>query len=131
VALARLFAAITMTVVLYRGGVGPEIGRPFDVKSNETVTLDGLAITFEGVGEDSRCPTGETCVWAGDATAAFVFEKAPAAAMHRTLHTNGRFERQAGYDRFAIHLEDIRPYPKTGASIARGDYQATLVVTRR
>jgi hypothetical protein len=131
VPLAYLFALIALTATLSGGGTEPEIGRSFDMKPDEVVTLDGLTITFEGVGDDSRCPTGETCVWAGDAAAAFTFERAPAAAMHRTLHTNGRYERQTDYDRFVIRLDDVRPYPKTGASIARGDYRATLVVTRR
>ena len=81
---------------------------------------DALRITFDGVGEDSRCPTGVQCVWAGDAAAAFVLERAPAAPIHRTLHTNGRFERQVEYEGFVIWLEDIKPYPKAGASIASG-----------
>jgi hypothetical protein len=131
VPLSHLFALIALTAALHRGGVEPEIGRPFDMKPDESVTLDGLTITFEGVGDDSRCPAGETCIWAGDAAAAFTFEKVPAAAMQRTLHTNGRFERQIDYDGFVIRLDDVRPYPRAGASIVRNDYRATLVVTRR
>ena len=128
---SQWFALIAVAAALHGGWADPEIGRPFEMKPDETVTLDGLTLTFEGVGNDSRCPTGETCVWAGDAAAAFTFEKAPAAAVHRTLHTSGRYERQSEYDGFVIGLDDLRPYPKTGASIARGDYRATLVVTRR
>jgi hypothetical protein len=30
-----------------------------------------------------------------------------------------------------VRLEDIKPYPKQGASIAPDSYRATLVVTRR
>jgi len=131
VSVAHLFAVLALTAALRGGAPEPEIGRPFDMKPDETVTLDGLTITFHGIGDDSRCPTGVTCVWAGDATAAFTFEKAPAAAMQRTLHTNGRFERQTDYDRFVIRLEDVRPYPKSSATIARADYRAALVVTRR
>lgn len=128
---AKLFALIVLTATLHGRVVEPEIGRPFEMKPDEAVTVDGLTITFEGVGDDSRCPTGVTCMWAGDAAAAFTFEKSPTGAMHRTLHTNGRFERQTAYDRFVIQLQDISPYPKAGASIARDDYRATLVVTRR
>ena len=81
--------------------------------------------------EDSRCPTGAQCVWAGDAAATFTLEKPPAAALQRTLHTNGRFARQTDFDNFVIRLEDIKPYPKKDVAIAPGDYRATLVVTRR
>jgi len=131
VAVIHFFALIALTAALYGGGTEPELGRPFDMKPDDVMTLDGLRVTFEGVENDSRCPAGETCIWAGDAAAAFTFEKAPAAPTHRTLHTNGRYERQADYENFVIRLDDIKPYPKTGASIARSDLRATLVVTRR
>lgn len=116
--------------VAHAASEGPELGRPFDLRPAETVTIAGLRITFEGVSEDSRCPIGTQCAWAGDAAAGFTLEKPPAAAVQRTLHTHGRYERQTALDRFVVRLEDIKPYPKEGATIAAGDYRATLVVTR-
>jgi hypothetical protein len=109
----------------------PELGRPFDLKPAEIAKIEGLQITFEGVTEDSRCPTGVQCVWAGDAAATFTLQKPPAAALQRTLHTNGRFERQTDCEGFVVRLEDIKPYPKQGVTIAPDDYRAMLVVTRR
>jgi hypothetical protein len=109
----------------------PEFDRPFEIKAAEVVTVRGIRIAFDGVSEDSRCPTGATCVWAGDAAATFTLEKPPAAALQSTLHTNGRFERQTNFDNVVIRLEDVRPYPKEGVAIAPGDYRATLVLTRR
>ena len=97
----------------------------------ETADLEGLQITFEGVSDDSRCPTGVQCVWAGDASATLTLQRRPAAAVHRTLHTNGRFERQTEYEGLVVRLDDIKPYPKNGVTIARDEYRATLVVTRR
>src|SRR5262245_4169076 len=99
------------------------------MKPAEVVTLEGLRISFEGVVDDSRCPAGARCVWAGDAAAAFTLEKPPAAAVQRRLHTSGRFERRFEYDAFVVALEDIKPYPKDGTAIAPDDYRATLVVT--
>ena len=113
------------------GAPEPSLGRPFDVKAAEVATIQGLLITFEGVSEDSRCPRGAQCVWAGDAAASFTLEKPPAAAEQRTLHTSGRFEQQADYDTFVVRLEDVKPYPRDGVEIAARDYLATLVVTRR
>jgi len=51
--------------------------------------------------------------------------------LQRTLHTNGRFERQTEIDGFVVRLEELKPYPKDGAAIAPDDYRATVVVTRR
>jgi hypothetical protein len=128
---ARSIALVLVLASAHVFAPEPEPGRPFDVKPAEAVTIQGLRITFEGVSEDSRCPTGASCMWAGDAAAAFTLEKPPAAAVHCTLHTNDRFERQSGYDDFVVRLEEIKPYPKEGASIAPDDYRATLIVTRR
>ena len=108
----------------------PQLGRPFDLAPGEAVVLAGLRITFEAVTEDSRCPTGVQCAWAGDAAGSFSLQKPPAAAVQRTLHTHARFERQTTLDDFIVRLEAITPYPKEGATISPADYRVTLVVTR-
>jgi hypothetical protein len=131
VVFARAIATVLVIAGIHAPTTEPELGRPFDVKPSEVVTIQGLRIRFEGVSEDSRCPTGAQCVWAGDAVARFMLEKPPATAEHRTLHTNGRFDRQTDYDAFVVQLADLKPYPKDGATIAPADYRATLVVTRR
>src|SRR5262245_18782261 len=129
---ARSIALVVLGIAsVYSAVSEPEIGKPFELKAAEFGVIDGFRITFDGVSEDSRCPTGVQCVWAGDAAATFTLEKAPAAAQQQTLHTSGRFQRQTDYDSFIVRLEDIKPYPKEGGSIAPADYRATLVVTRR
>ena len=129
---ARSIALVLLAFTSVHSAVSDQEPRKtLEVKAAEVVTIDELRITFEGVSEDSRCPTGVQCVWAGDAAATFTLEKPPAAAQQHTLHTSGRYERQTNYDNFTIGLEDLKPYPKQGADIAPGDYRATLVVTRR
>lgn len=43
----------------------PKIG--VKVPMGETIVLKGVSIKFIEVVEDSRCPTGVTCIWAGRA----------------------------------------------------------------
>ena len=130
--ISRPIALVVMMAAAHgRMAADPELGRPFDLKPAEVVKLEGLQITFEGVSEDSRCPTGVQCAWAGDAAATFTLQKAPAAAIQRTLHTHGRFERQAECEGFVVRLDTIKPYPKQGATIAPDEYRATIVVTKR
>jgi hypothetical protein len=123
--------AVALAVAAHAASQQPELGRPFEIKPAEMVTIAGLRITFERVTEDSRCPAGVQCVWAGDAAASFTLQKPPADPVRRTLHTHGRFERQTTVDGLVVRLEDIKPYPKQGATIAPDDYRATLVVTRQ
>jgi hypothetical protein len=127
-----LAPSIAVLAVIAAAAVAePELGRPFDVKPAEVVTIQGLRITFEGIAADSRCPTGAECMWAGDAVATFTLEKPPSAAQHRPLHTSDRFDRQADVDAFVVRLEDVKPYPKEGAAISADDYRVTLIVRRR
>ena len=123
--------AVLVLLAVHAAGAAPELGQPFDLKPAEVASIEGLEITFEGVSEDSRCPRGTQCAWAGDAAASFTLQKPPAAMLQRTLHTNGRFERQIEIDGFVVRLEDVKPYPKDGAAIAPGDYRVTVVITRR
>ena len=44
------------------------VGRAFELSVAKTQDVgDGLRVTFNGVSEDSRCPTDAVCVWAGNA----------------------------------------------------------------
>jgi hypothetical protein len=128
--IARSIATVVLLAAVNAVAPEPGLGRPFDLKPSEAAKIEGLQITFDGVSEDSRCPTGVQCMWAGDAAATFTLQKPPAAAVHRTLHTNGRFERQTEWEGFVVRLEEVKPYPKQGLTIGADDYRATLVVTR-
>ena len=67
--------AVLALLAVHAAGAAPELGQPFDLKPAEVATIDGLQITFEGVSEDSRCPRGTQCAWAGDAAASFTLQK--------------------------------------------------------
>ena len=45
------------------------LGQPFSLRVGQRIGLKraGLRIRFVAVTEDSRCPAGVTCVWAGNA----------------------------------------------------------------
>ena len=128
---SRAIGCIGIVAAALAAPAEPELGHAFEMRPAEVVTIQRVRITFENVFDDSRCPAGATCIWAGDAAAAFTLERPPSTAMHRTLHTNGRFERETEYYGLVVRLEDIKPYPKEGATIRPDDYRATLVVTKR
>jgi hypothetical protein len=85
---ARSIALVAVIAAAHLFAAEAELGRPFDVKPAETVTIQGLRITFEGVSEDSRCPTGAQCMWAGDAAATFT-TAATSGKRRRTVSSSG------------------------------------------
>jgi hypothetical protein len=49
------------------GALSVSLGQPFELSVGRTATISetGLQVGFHGVLEDSRCPAGVACVWAG------------------------------------------------------------------
>jgi hypothetical protein len=89
-----------------------------------------VTVTFDEVIEDSRCPTGVTCIWAGDAVVKISIKAANGKPGAYTLHTNSP-ERQAEHDGYRVELMTVTPYPKGDAPIRREDYRITLLVERK
>ena len=143
--------AVTL-VVLLTGGYGPagvmstptlsaaeaqrEItpGEEFVLGVGQTAALgggSGVRLTFEAVREDSRCPIGVSCIWAGDAVVAITVDDAGGNTKTIELHTNARFDVEAAIDGHAVRLLELSPIPRRGSTIPVDRYEATLVVTPR
>ncbi len=103
------------------------------LRVGETRRLGGgrLAVTFERVLSDSRCPDGVQCFWAGDATVMLGVrsgsEGEPSAV---ELHTFGgaRRPREALVEGFRLTLARLEPNARVGGLKAE-EYRLTLRVT--
>lgn len=106
-------------------------GQPFELKIGERVTVktDGTTLTvdFDRVTEDSRCPIGVTCVWAGDAVVRLAASDASSRSV-MSLHTQADSAREGEHGQFRVRLEGLRPEPRADASIDASQYVATIVV---
>ena len=102
-----------------------------EVRVGGTVPLPGtsVTVTFVRVRDDSRCPTGVTCVWEGDAVVELRVQN---RAEERTLelHVNPRFTRQASALGVTIDLERLDPYPGADKPIAPKAYRLTLNIAK-
>jgi hypothetical protein len=106
------------------------LNQEFEIKVGEKVSVQGLKISFETVAEDSRCPQGVECVWAGNAKVILKVSKAGRRTARINLNTGlePKHKLYYGYD---IKLVSLNPYPKKGEKIKGSDYVATLIVTRK
>jgi hypothetical protein len=107
------------------------LDQPFELRVGRTATVAGesLTVSFEGVPEDSRCPTGVQCVWAGNARVQVVLSKDGKAAGVE-LNT-GVDPRTANYLDYQIELVNLEPYPSIkGGPIPQSQYRATFVVRK-
>ena len=108
------------------------LGTEFKVRQGQQVMVKGenLSVSFDAVLEDSRCPTGVNCVWAGDAKIAIGARPAKGEAATLELHTNGQFAQVGMYQQYTVKLVALDPHPKADVETAQKDYVATLLVTK-
>ena len=135
----RAAAAITASLAWTACSVaGPstatliEPGQDFSLRVGESAqTRDGaLRIGFEGVTADSRCPKGEQCVRAGDATVRIWIQQGAGQKETRELRTAPDAAQSARVMDQSIRLVRLDPIAVTGKAIAKSDYVATLRLTR-
>jgi hypothetical protein len=107
------------------------VDRDFELRPGQTARVDGTAVTvsFVGVPEDSRCPVGVQCVWAGNGAVSLVLTDDTGAKTTVALNTtlSPRSVRVSGYE---ISLTGLKPDPKQGSPIPLANYVATLRITR-
>jgi len=111
--------------------VDVRLNQEFEVRVGETVTIksEGLKINLIRVDEDSRCPEGVQCVWAGNGKVVLKLMKARKRAAIKNLNTN-LDPKSAAYRGYDVKLVNLSPYPKKDVAIRKKEYVATLVVSR-
>ncbi|WP_136220766.1 hypothetical protein [Massilia sp. Mn16-1_5] len=105
----------------------PHPAGPFTLARGASVLVaPGVSVTFDAV-EDSRCPPGVQCVWAGRLSYRFSIRHGDAAPEYFTLSPAQREAAPAalGGRRIVLDADTIPPPPPQGAVI---DYRATLSI---
>lgn len=107
--------------------VKPELDQEFKIEYGQKVTLTKEAITiqFTQLLEDSRCPKGVDCIWAGNAKIQIRVNKTPFE-----LNTHRSFKTEAIISNYKIKLVAISPYPEYQNPVAEKDYSVTLLITK-
>lgn len=110
-------------------GVG-EKSRTYDVKVDAEVAVEGADFTMvlAAVREDSRCPEGVNCVWAGSVGAELVF-CGPKSEKAARLNTNAA-PRVLKYRGRYIRILKVSPPRVEGRELKPADYVLTLEVSR-
>lgn len=115
-------------------GVAPDVtvepGTPFRLKPGQiaVVAADGVQIGFDGVTADSRCPRGERCVWAGDATLRVWLARRGGPRESGELHTVLGQPRSLTAAGHALQLVRLDPTPVSGRSLEPASYVATFAL---
>lgn len=114
--------------------ISAQLNQPFQLKGDQAavITPDHLKVRFLNVSNDSRCPIGVQCPWAGQATVVIRVEKNDSALGDFSLILNAASQEQTAIrvDNYSIKLLDLTPHPKQNQQIKLSEYIATLLVSR-
>lgn len=104
---------------------GARLDEEFALRLGEQISLIGtdLTLVFQDVTEDSRCPDGAVCVWAGNGRIQLGVNQS-IVKLNTTLEP-----RQFIFGIYAIRLTSLSPYPMIDRRTRKEDYVAALVVT--
>src|SRR5690606_21584177 len=99
----------------------------------ESVTYNNVTLKFTEVTEDSRCPTGTTCVWAGRAIAKIEVISNGKSETKTVIFGQTRSGENANLQLYSgngmsITAVSVSPYPDQNGAIAKEDYVVDISV---
>ncbi|HEV8198261.1 MAG TPA: hypothetical protein VGP87_16575 [Gemmatimonadales bacterium] len=125
----HLFPIAVVLAACPSPSTGVPLEQDFDLRPGQSVGIAGTGqtVTFEAVPEDSRCPTGVVCVWAGNARVNLRIHR---AGRDTSVALNTGIEPKAvTLDAVRLELKDVTPVPHAGMRTQAGDYRITLRAT--
>jgi uncharacterized Zn finger protein len=119
-----------------RGRKTVRLNQNFVLRVGQEVTVaeQKLNIKFVSVPEDSRCPKGVNCIWAGNVRVMLQVTKVGSKPFKVELSLNPRDfpdGEAANSGNYKIKLVGVEPYPVADQPIKASDYTATLSVSKK
>jgi hypothetical protein len=108
------------------------LGQEFELMINQEAMIEGegLAVVFESVLEDGRCPEDVTCVWSGNAKIKLRLSKQKQKPGAINLNTDVK-PKSSSYLDYVIRLVALKPLPKKDKPVQANEYKATLIITKK
>jgi hypothetical protein len=108
------------------------LGQEFELMINQEAMIEGegLAVVFESVLEDGRCPEDVTCVWSGNAKIKVRLSKRKQTPGAVNLNTDIK-PKSSSYLDYEIRLVALKPRPKADKPVQSNEYKAALIITKK
>lgn len=127
-----IFLSLILTLV-FGGALSAQAQRSqtlrVRVNQQKSLVRDNLKIRFVSLIEDSRCPEGTRCVWAGNAQIRVRITDARGRSQVFEMNTNTG-AKGASFGGYAVNLIDLQPQLRENVRINRNAYTATFSVNR-
>lgn len=127
----NLIAALLLTLVLGTFQIAEaqsQERQKVQIHKQKRFAKSNLTVKFVSLIEDSRCPEGANCIWAGNAKIKIEIGKSGKKETFEVNTTLG--PKGATYNGYAIELVSLVPVPRENIRINRNGYVATFAVSR-
>jgi len=131
ISLIQCLLGVLPMSILYSDEIPVSPDKPFELAIGQTARLEsGTLVTFVGVSEDSRCPKGAQCFWAGQAKVdLYIGETGKGKEMQLILPgMKDEVEANGEVDGLTIQCTKLAPYTDAETPIAKEDYRVTLTL---
>ncbi len=111
--------------------VSADLNVEFFIRPGQKVDVreSGLEITFSRVIEDSRCPKGVECVWAGNGKVELSIHFPGEKERVQELNTNLE-PKDIMAGEYKIRLVELQPYPEKSQENLQEKYRLKLIVEK-
>ncbi|MBS1796895.1 MAG: hypothetical protein JSS81_23920 [Acidobacteria bacterium] len=127
----KIFFGLIMTLIF--GGAlaaNAQTAQQISVRVNKQVKASRSRLTVRFVAvEDSRCPKGTECIWAGNAKVTIKVTDSKGKSQTFDLNTNLE-PKSARFGGYEITLGEVTPYPAANVRIDPNGYRAKFTITR-
>lgn len=127
-----LILIITVGCQSDESGIRASLDKEFSLAIGQTAELksEGITLQFEGIQEDSRCPKGATCIWAGRVISVLLINDNGLTS--RIVLTEPDTTGESGQNTYKQYqfTSGVQPYPELGKQISKDDYRLFLTVKK-
>jgi hypothetical protein len=114
------------------GRIQASLDKEFSLSIGQTAVIksEQLTLQFEGIQEDSRCPKGATCFWAGRVISTLLINDNGLTS--RIVLTEPRPIDQPDANTYKQYefTSQVQPYPELGKQISKEDYRLVITVKK-
>jgi len=107
------------------------LGNEFTLPVGGTAVISGenLTLKFVQVMADSRCATGNTCIWAGEASCLVSVTYGDKTTDIVFTQAGGSVTEKQFLDKYTASFT-VEPYPVAGKQIDKSDYKLIMTITK-
>lgn len=111
---------------------GVSLDKPFLLAPGESASVAGedLTVRFVGVINDSRCPEGAVCIWAGEVSCTLEITSGEIVNTKVLVQPGSAEPPTTDFGDYRITY-DVQPYPQVGKQIAKEDYRLSLTISKK